>query len=99
MKAASSGLSTGLPARWPQIDGIGRNVFDGEIEIGLTRHHGLVGGDRTQCFIEVATVKLVAADVGVLPGPQRLSDLMRRAAHRSGMADRAWQAARPDQVL
>jgi len=25
MKAASSGLSTGLPARWPQIDGIGRN--------------------------------------------------------------------------
>src|SRR6516165_5957942 len=25
MKAASFGLSTGLPARWPQIDGIGRN--------------------------------------------------------------------------
>src|SRR5262249_34966709 len=25
MKAASSGLSTGLRARWPQIDGIGRN--------------------------------------------------------------------------
>ena len=25
MKAASSGSSTGLPARWPQIDGIGRN--------------------------------------------------------------------------
>src|ERR1700756_541680 len=24
MKAVSSGLSTGLPARWPQIDGIGR---------------------------------------------------------------------------
>ena len=41
-------------------------VFDGEIEIGLTRHHGRVGGDRTQCFIEVAAAKLVGADVGVL---------------------------------
>src|SRR5215467_8968997 len=37
-------------------------VFDGEIEIGLTRHHGRVGGDRTQCFIEVTAVK---------PGPQQ----------------------------
>src|SRR6516162_1976740 len=41
-------------------------VFNGEIEIGLTRHHGRVGGDRTQCFIEVAASKLVGADVGVL---------------------------------
>ena len=35
-------------------------VFDGEIEIGLTRHHGRVGGDCTQCFIEVAAASSLA---------------------------------------
>ena len=29
IKPASSGLSAGLPARWPQIDGIGRNSARG----------------------------------------------------------------------
>ena len=47
-------------------------VFDGEIEIGLTRYHGRVGGDRTQCVIEVAAAKLVGADGGALPGPSAL---------------------------
>ena len=56
---------------WPQFgllhaSDLAPVVFNGEIEIGLTRHHGRVGGDRTQCFIEIAAAKLVGADVGVL---------------------------------
>jgi len=60
-------------------------VFDGEIEIGLTRHHGRVGGDCTQCFIEVAAAKLVGADVGVLPGPQHRQQVVGVAAAEIGL--------------
>ena len=60
-------------------------VFDGEIEIGLTRHHDRVGGDRTQCFIEVAASKLVGADVGVLPGPQHRQQVVGVAGAEIGL--------------
>ena len=92
MNLASSGLNIGLPARWPQIDGIGRNsafwhagdlaavVLDGKVEVGLARHHDRLGLDRAERLGEIAAVKLVGADVGVLPHPQHRQKIVGVAA-------------------
>src|SRR5260370_28255058 len=50
-------------------------VLDGEIEVGLARHDDRVGGDRAERLGEMAAVRLVAADVGVLPGPQHSREI------------------------
>jgi len=71
MKRASSGFSAGLPARWPQIDGIGPQfgpghagdlapvVLDREIEVGFRRHDETVGVIAPSALSNVAPVKLV----------------------------------------
>ena len=91
-------VAGGLPDR--HAGDLAPVVFDGEIEIGLTRHHGRVGGDRTQCFIEVAAAKLVGADVGVLPGPQHRQQVVGVAAAEIGLpaVDRFARRDQPFQI-
>src|SRR5437763_5639771 len=42
-------------------------VLDGEIKIALAWHDDRIGGDRGKRPVEIAAIKLVGADVSVLP--------------------------------
>src|SRR4051812_11501722 len=51
-------------------------ILDRKIEIGFARHDDRVGGNRPECLVEIAVVKLVGADIGMLPGPQHREQIV-----------------------
>src|SRR4051812_30225863 len=92
MNLASSGLNAGLPARWPQIDGIGRKfgiwhagdlapaVFHREVEVRFAGHDNCLCCHCAERRVEITAVELISADIRVLPGPQHCQEIIRIAS-------------------
>src|SRR5215472_8708678 len=59
-------------------------VLRREVEVGLAGHHIGFRLDGSQCLLEIAVIKLVVADIAVLPGPlSGWADVTRRLSPRT----------------